>query len=88
MEIWTDIKEVRGSQRLQTWLSKLLPGGPEEAFSAGVNPGDVEVSAYEKLVDVYNRVAEGIGGGLLTEDEADAFVTKCLRLTRPAKPRS
>ena len=77
-KIWTDIEEVRGSQRLQTWLSKLLPGGPEEAFSAGVNPGDVEVSAYEKLVDVYNRVAEGIGGGLLTDDEADALCDEML----------
>ena len=54
-------------------LSKLLPAGPEGAFTPGENPGDVSQDAYDKLNEVYKKCQAFIDGGGTSDDEANAL---------------
>ena len=56
--VYKDLQEITGVDKLNRILQQLLPQGPEGAFTAGTNPGNVEVSAYNALTDVYARVLE------------------------------
>lgn len=53
--LYTNVSEIVGLAKLNLLLGKLLPAGPEGAFTAGVNPGDVNQDAYDALVSVYNE---------------------------------
>ena len=68
--LYTDITEIVGSAKLTLLLGKLLPNGPENAFSPGVNPGDVDQEAYDELLAVFEKCEKfATEGG--TEDEAN-----------------
>ena len=71
--VWTDISEIVGSAKLSLLLQKLLPEGPEGAFTAGENPGDVSMEAYNALKDVYAKCQSYIDSGTGTEEEANAL---------------
>lgn len=71
--VWTDISEIVGSAKLSLLLQKLLPAGPEGAFTAGENPGDVSTDAYNALTEVYAKCQDYIDLGTGTEEEANAL---------------
>lgn len=74
--VWTDITEIVGASKLSLLLQKLLPEGPEGAFTAGVNPGDCTQEAFDALKDVYAKCQAYIDSGTGTEEEADALSTE------------
>ena len=54
-EIYTDIEEVHGFDRLNEWFTKLMTAEPEELFNAGINPGDVSEESMAKLRSAFDR---------------------------------
>ena len=54
-EIWTDIEEVHGFDRLNEWFSELMTSEPEDLFNAGINPGDVSEESMAKLRAAFDR---------------------------------
>lgn len=71
--LWTDISEIVGTAKLSLLLGKLLPAGPEGAFTPGENPGDVSQDAYNKLDEVFKKCQAFIDGGGTSDDEANAL---------------
>ena len=69
--LWTDITEIVGTSKLSLLLQKLLPAGPEGAFTPGENPGDVSQDAYDKLDEVFKKCQAFIDGGGTSESEAN-----------------
>ena len=71
--VYTDVAEIVGLSKLTLLLQSLLPSGPEAAFSAGVNPGDVSQDAYDELVAVFQECETFMNAGTGTEEEANAL---------------
>ena len=74
--LYTDVSEIVGLAKLNLLLGKLLPAGPEGAFTAGVNPGDVNQDAYDALVSVYNECNALMDKVDPTTEEANALCDK------------
>ena len=81
--LYTDVQEILGSAKLSLLLGKLLPNGPENAFTPGVDPGQVDQTAYDELQAVFKKCEDFATNGGTEEyanqlcDELQAAYDKC-----------
>ena len=74
--VYTDVSEIVGIAKLTLLLQNLLPSGPEGAFAAGENPGDVDQTAYDELVAVFKECEDFVNSPDANDEGANTLCEK------------